>query len=492
MAALRAGVGKHAVGAFLSQPHAGRLELALIGAVLLLKFCTGLQNVSFHPDESQWIATSYAFQAWIGGDFSARVWDDSYWTRTQPPVTRYLIAIGWLTGGYDIRDLNTPWIWGFDEATNLARGALPSPGLLWWSRLPMAVLAAVSALALFVLVTESTGRFAGYIFLILFAYNHFFLYALRRAMSEAPLLVCLTLTMLTGCSAVRSWQQVCGNARASLRPFTQPLLRFALMGLLSGIATAAKLNGALAVLFSIALVALLATRTRDFSRVLRVAVVGCSAIVIIASAAGVFVACNPYLYPNVPARSMAMFRQRLRGDGQAAGSFAVTSHPWYGRPCGDDLTPRVWGSGNRPLRLVLASQPALVSGRLGLFRGGGMALVTERRRIGRRRGHRLDDAHLCYTGSYDAAGLGPLFSAAGRLQHGVHRHRPFEASRARGEMAVDPFRTGHLGAGPGINLLSGADPTEGKIAHATCARGLRRVAAGECGPGRWPGPGSGR
>ena len=57
------------MGALLRQPHAGRLELVVIAAVLLVKFCSGLQNVPFHPDESQWIATSYAFQAWIGGDF---------------------------------------------------------------------------------------------------------------------------------------------------------------------------------------------------------------------------------------------------------------------------------------------------------------------------------------------------------------------------------------------------------------------------------------
>lgn len=309
---LRTGAGKRAAGTLLRQHHAGRLELVVIAAVLLIKFCSGLQNVPFHPDESQWIATSYAFQAWIGGDFSAPVWHDSYWTRTQPPLTRYLIAVGWLAGGYNFHDLNTPWIWGFDEATNLARGALPSPGVLWWSRLPMAILAAVSALALFVLVTESAGRLAGYILVILFAYNHFFLYALRRAMSETPLLVCLTLAMLAGCSAATSWQQLRRNAHGLLRSFIQPLLRFGLMGFLCGAATAAKLNGALAVLSGLALVALLAaTRTANLSRVFRVAVVGCSAIVITASAAGTFVACNPYLYPNVPARSMAMLRQRF-------------------------------------------------------------------------------------------------------------------------------------------------------------------------------------
>ena len=204
----------------------------------------------------------------------------------------------------------------------------------------MAILAAVSALALFVLVTESAGRFAGYILVILFAYNDFFLYALRRAMSEAPLLVCLTLAMLAGCSAAASWQQLRGNAHASLRSFIQPLLRFGLMGFLCGAATAAKLNGALAVLSGLALVALLAvTRTAGplprFPR-------GCRGL---CSDRDHRQCCRrlrrmqPVPLPERAGTQHGDVSAAVRGDGQAAGFCRHHRSSVVRRPGWDDLAP---------------------------------------------------------------------------------------------------------------------------------------------------------
>ncbi len=170
------------------------LEIPLLASILLFIFCTGIQAIPFHPDESQWIATSGAFEAYVSGDFASPTWNEALWTLTQPPGTRYIIALGRLAGGYHADQLNVPWSFGRDEPTNIAAGAMPSPGLLWWSRLPMALVSVVSLLLLFRLVSVTAGRIAGYMCLLLVTSNPFMLMTLRRAMAEAPLLLCLMLT----------------------------------------------------------------------------------------------------------------------------------------------------------------------------------------------------------------------------------------------------------------------------------------------------------
>src|SRR5712691_10850423 len=46
-------------------------ELPILLGLLLAVFCSGINSVSFHSDESQWIATSSFFEAFITGDFDS-------------------------------------------------------------------------------------------------------------------------------------------------------------------------------------------------------------------------------------------------------------------------------------------------------------------------------------------------------------------------------------------------------------------------------------
>lgn len=289
------------------------LELSLIACVLLVIFCTGILDVRFHPDESQWIATSYAFEDFVNGEFASPTWDESHWTLTQPPVTRYVIALGRLAGGYHVADLNLAWSWGMDAPANIARGAMPSPSLLWWSRFPMAVLSVVCGLILFKLADACAGRVAGYALLLLFAGNPYLLYTLRRAMGEASLLVCVILVAFAGDQALRSWQRVATNTYESVRVFFCPLTWFIIMGIFCGVAAAAKLNGistAPAGLMLCVLTPLTQKGNIPKSARLYFIIRACAAIIL---AAGItFVALNPFLYPDALGRTEKMFLYRLQ------------------------------------------------------------------------------------------------------------------------------------------------------------------------------------
>ena len=64
-------------------------------------------------------------------------------------------------GGIGISELNTPYDFAEDYATNLENGAIPSDRLLAWSRFPMEILAAISILFGFILLNGIAGRIPG-------------------------------------------------------------------------------------------------------------------------------------------------------------------------------------------------------------------------------------------------------------------------------------------------------------------------------------------
>src|SRR5262245_46055780 len=85
------------------------IELTLVIGILAFVYLPNLNDVEFHPDESQWIGTSDAFESYLRLEFDSPVWAPSYWTLTQPPVARYMIGIGRYVGGYHRPELNHPW-----------------------------------------------------------------------------------------------------------------------------------------------------------------------------------------------------------------------------------------------------------------------------------------------------------------------------------------------------------------------------------------------
>ena len=288
------------------------IEIALVAAVLLTVFSYDLLSLPNHPDESSWVAETNHFEVFISGDFDNPIWDKYHQTLTQPPMARYTIALGRLAGGFPPEDLTPPWDFSIDRQANIAAGNIPHPELLWWCRLPMALLFLLSSLILFLLIKAAFGRPAGYTFLFLFAGNPYFLSCLRLALSESTLFFFLCLSALSAWWALRAWQQAVNTANPPFKSLYPTLAWFAASGVFCGMAGAAKLNG-LAALGALCGLVLLVTAFHSgaltWAHRWRFALAGCFALV---SAVGTsFIGVNPFLYPNPINRALEMLDYRL-------------------------------------------------------------------------------------------------------------------------------------------------------------------------------------
>ncbi len=275
---------------------------ALLAALLLFLFCARIRSVAFHPDESQWIATSSYLEVFVRGDYGPESWAENYWTLTHPPLTRYVIGVGRRLGGYGPSDLNGPWDWSVDGEENVARGNAPSLRLLWWSRLPMAVLAAVSGLVLFHLAVAVAGRPAGYLFVLLYATSTYFATMLGRAMGEPVLLGCISLAILAGERGLACWDSLCGWPRF--------LGWLGVLGALAGAAAAAKLNGGAMVFTGLAICVLVVLRPGAERLGRRAASAAAAGLLLLLVAALAFLLLNPYLYADPVGRALRMVQQR--------------------------------------------------------------------------------------------------------------------------------------------------------------------------------------
>ena len=314
------------------------------GVLLILLSCLylrGIDKVDFHRDESQWIATSAFFEAALDADFippewitshqlspgfqrwlSSRVpaglgsmdppndtWGTHYWTLTQPPIARYIIAIGRRLCGYTANDLNPPWRFKLSDSKNLAAGHVPAGGLLRSARVTMAALSIASGMILFALVSACAGRMAGWIFVALYAGSPYLLIHLRRAMGDPPLLFFSCLAMLTGMLALQTWKKTQERA--------WPLFWLTMMGFCAGLAGGSKLNGLGLAGAGVALGWLIALHHKGFaSRSERLTFAVAASLVVMMMTAITFIAVNPFLYPNPLARTNAMFLLRISEMGR--------------------------------------------------------------------------------------------------------------------------------------------------------------------------------
>ncbi|MHB0857088.1 MAG: hypothetical protein ACYC5M_05905 [Anaerolineae bacterium] len=268
-----------------------------------------MDQVRFHNDESRRIGTSYFLEPFLRGDIHSPVWEESYWTLTQPPLSRYVVGLGRLAGGYTDSMLSGPWEFGVDAAGNAAAGNMPGPHLLWWSRLPMALLAALCGWLLFDLARRCDGLVSGGLAVTLFALNPYLATTLRRAMGEAPLVALALLALRAGVHALAQIDP--SNAK---RQSTLPLAAGAWLlvaGACAGASGAAKLNG-LASGVAVALLPALSCM-RHGMRVCRRRIIWAllAAVLVLGATGSVFVALNPYLYPAPVERSLRLYRWRL-------------------------------------------------------------------------------------------------------------------------------------------------------------------------------------
>ena len=210
------------------------IEVILIGVLLVFGFTKDIASVEFHPDESFWIVSSVRLDKLLAGDFNSAVWtEDPIIIFEVRPLPSYFTAIGQRLGGISANELPAYWDWGLSDEENIASGAMPDAETIWWSRLPMAVIGAVSLLFISVLLGNSHSRLAAYVFTLV-SFNEYFLLQLRRAMSEASVLFFTVLAMLASIKLMT----------AVRNDDTRKSVQWALIaGLFSGLAGQSKLTG---------------------------------------------------------------------------------------------------------------------------------------------------------------------------------------------------------------------------------------------------------
>lgn len=322
-----------------ARPHLARLaEWGVAVAILAFFFFRGVDRVSFHMDESLWIATSLYFEATIDGRFvppawlreevrrseppdherdaagargawtSRRTFGPHYSTLDQPMLARYLIGIGRRLYGYVPADLNHPWQLGLSYEENVRAGNVPSPGLLLAARRTMTVLGVASGLILYGLVRQAAGRIAGLLFVLLFATSGYLQLHLRRAMGEPALLFFTCLALVACIHALRA-PDADGNAP---HPGSRRALSwFAATGAAAGLAGASKLNGLGVAGAGIVLAAALTFLPRQPGGTgRRLAFAAAGAFVVLTSCTATFVAVNPALYRRPVAHIKGMLELR--------------------------------------------------------------------------------------------------------------------------------------------------------------------------------------
>jgi hypothetical protein len=235
---------------FLSCKGLKTIEILLLLALLAWIYCRDLYAVEFHPDETYWIASSIRLDTFLAREFDDPIWsEDELVNYEARPIPSYFAAMGQRLGGIHVTGLPVYWDWEVSTEENIARGALPTDEMLWWSRLPMAIISVLSMVGVALLLARAHSRMAAYMF-TLFSFNDYFLAQFQRAWSEASLL------LFTVLSLYASYRLFIAAQGSSLRGV---FLWSAAVGVFSGLAGQSKLTGlacaAVAILGTMALMA---------------------------------------------------------------------------------------------------------------------------------------------------------------------------------------------------------------------------------------------
>ncbi len=171
--------------------RSGLVSLALAAGFVTL-YLSDLSSVPFHPDESSWVFMSRDFDAlFLRGDLPEFAWQPDQDKTLQveyrllnAPLPKYLIGLGWWLAGFRAADLNEDWNWyvGWDE--NVQQEHIPAAELLWASRAPGAVLAALAAVMMYWIGRDTRGNAVGLLAALFSGLHALHLLHDRRAMAE--------------------------------------------------------------------------------------------------------------------------------------------------------------------------------------------------------------------------------------------------------------------------------------------------------------------
>jgi 4-amino-4-deoxy-L-arabinose transferase-like glycosyltransferase len=277
---------------------------ATIGLFAVALVVLGLEAAwaPFEADEADYVATSRYFgYLFLQRDVARKEWDSNHWTRTQPPLTRYIVGV-WLTAyGHDLETMNQPYVSTASSfEVNRQKGRVPTDDVLARARQPMVLLGAGAIALLYPLSLLLGGPTVGLIVAALALSSPFMRYTLVHAWAEAPLAFFLVLSALLAAYGVR---RVLSGGRVVF-------WALALGGAL-GLASATKLTGLVGVALTLgcgAVMALWLWRQGGNRRAaVRIAAwaAGAAAVALL-----LFVALNPYLWRGPVSGLQGMLEER--------------------------------------------------------------------------------------------------------------------------------------------------------------------------------------
>jgi Dolichyl-phosphate-mannose-protein mannosyltransferase len=281
-----------------------RLHAAVAIAVFAVSLAVLALEASWSPfeaDEADYVATSRYFgYLFLHGDVSRDEWDSNHWTRTQPPLTRYIVG-AWLTAyGYDLETMNQPYVSTASSfEVNRQKGRVPTDDVLARARQPMVILGAGAVALLYLLGVVLSGSAVGLLVAALALSSPFVRYTLAHVWAEAPLAFFLVLAALLAAHGV---QRVAGGGRVAVWATAT--------GLALGLASATKLTGLVGVMVTLGAAGIMAVwlwRRGDAGAAWRV---GAWASLAATVALSLFVAVNPYLWRGPVAGLRGMIEER--------------------------------------------------------------------------------------------------------------------------------------------------------------------------------------
>jgi 4-amino-4-deoxy-L-arabinose transferase-like glycosyltransferase len=266
-------------GADRPAPHAIARDLGLVVLAALIVFGYDLRSEPPFADESAYYTQAYFADLLLRGDLHSPAWLE-YPAYDLPPLPKYAIGLALKLGGHPIVG---PWAaraWYADINRRFY-----TPGAEVAARRPSVLFGALGCAAIYALGLLARDRRVGLLAAGLLLVNPLYYHHARRAMSDVPAEALILGSLALGLWAWRRF--LVGRVGAG------SWLLAALAGLCGGLATLAKLNGALALIVIAAWAGLAAGLPKvPLARKLTNAA---AAVVSGLVALGVFTLLNPFL-----------------------------------------------------------------------------------------------------------------------------------------------------------------------------------------------------
>ncbi len=337
------------------------IALTLLVFVGSLVYLTGRTTVGqggddapgFHIDEAHKAGEAYYYHLFFEqGDLDHPDWTRDFYARTNPPVGKYVFGAALAASGHPVRnhDIQHAFDAHWSEPERL-RTLVPD-GVLRTTRRTSAVFGALICAAIFVMAYRTFGTLAGLIAVVLLLGNPYFARYSQRGLTDSILLFHLALIVPVAFWSAgvlrRHWRS---DAPTAVRRWLVILAATAIVpGVVIALATASKLNGALAGFAYAAVVILVALQRPSVKPLWRRLGLATAAIALaVVVSVTVFVAINPFFYDDPfgkMVRTLETFRDWTLLQQISPGGGAFTLH---------QKTSAVGHYGLRSLHLPLAT-----------------------------------------------------------------------------------------------------------------------------------------